>query len=182
MTAETGDRRPRQEAEPAGTLSDLATVRYLPDDAMVSVSAEFIDAPHVTYVSSLADLRGLIEETMAPYPAVHTRILLEQLKHEQEHAAAAAAVIDGCRSRFGLSAEPLRNGGTRWRPVYSWASPAPLMKLAIGAIVAAPFDVSPSDQAYLWAMGYRDARYVAERIRQFNRQARKPLPLPVTSR
>jgi hypothetical protein len=160
--------------------SDYAALRDLPDYAMVDVSAEFSDVPHaIGYADSPAGLLPIIRAIPASYPAAteaHLAMLEAEILHEAEHAAAASAL--GCSSRFCITMTPLPGGGVHARPCHSCVSSRPLSKLALASITAAPSRLSPDDLADLRDMGYRDADDVAERIREFNRRACQPLPLP----
>jgi hypothetical protein len=156
--------------------SNLAVLLDLPDDAMVSVPAEFIDLPNMRYADSGPEFRRLIREALAPFPDADLGFFEDQIPHEMEHAAAAQAL--GCTSRFFFKMIPQPGDDWYGIPGHVWASRNPVSKLAIAAIAAAPTWLSLDDVADLRRMGYQDAGDVADRIRGFNRRARCPLPLP----
>jgi hypothetical protein len=94
-----------------------------------------------------------------------------QVRHEQEHAAAALAA-GFTKVRYGLFVRRTRRevpGGvdvqTDWRMMLEHAAPSgPVTKLAYASIVAAPARLSAGDAEALRDMGYRDAADVARRI------------------
>lgn len=144
----------------------------------MKVSAGFTDVPYAKYASTPEGLRSLIIETLAPFPHADLSFLQTEIQHEAQHDAAARAL--GCTTRFAFSMIPLPDRSWQALPGHQWASERMLTKLAIASIAAAPACLSVNDRADLRSMGYRDAEDVAARIREFNRWARNPLPVPAS--
>jgi hypothetical protein len=161
------------------TNGSLSALLALDDYAMVSVSPDFTDLPYAKYASSAEGLRRLILDTLASFPDADLGFLEGAVAHEAGHDAAARAV--GCTTRFAFSVIPVL-GGWQALPSHGWVSEHPLTKLAIAAIAAAPACLSVNDLANLHCMGYRDAQDVADRIREYNRWVRHPLPVPTSQR
>jgi hypothetical protein len=153
------------------------------DLALVEVSAVFTDEPDITYADTLDGMQRLIDDFVARHAARHPdadwSLLDDAVAHESEHAAAAAAL--GCRSRFGLRVQQIPGNRCWVRPVHSCVSDAPLMKLAVAAMAAAPANPSEGDIEYLHDLGYAGVADVAGRILAYNKYARKPIPVPVSA-
>jgi hypothetical protein len=150
-----------------------AALRAAPDDAVTTGwDEDFTDDPDVTYASSPDGLRELAAALNASCQwQIDPDYIESQVRHEQEHAAAALAA-GFSKIRYGLFVHRApRNvpGGvtvrTDWRMMINHVAPAgPVSKLAYAAIVAAPAVLSAGDEEALRVMGYRNAADVTKRI------------------
>lgn len=134
--------------------------------------------PYTLYADSPGGLLRFFRETFALHPpggGAGLEIAEEQIRHEAEHGAAARSL--GCSVRFTFSMVP-RPGGWEPRAGSQWVSRVPLSRLAAASIYAAPSRLSPADTDALRAAGYPDPEDLAGRIREFNRTADHPLPVP----
>lgn len=168
--------RPFTDEESRGSWKGLAE---MPDDAIACVPGSLEDLPELpgaTYAADIRGLRRIVREFTTRNYGWAEGSLLAEIPHEQEHAAAAQAL--GCRSRFFFRVAPTEGGGRGACLGHSWVARAPMTKLAVASIAAAPSYLSAGDLNDIRRMGYRDADDVAGRIRLFNRTAKHPLTMP----
>lgn len=155
---------------PNGTLH--AALRDRPDGTLIGWDDDFTDDPDTTYAPSPDGLRALAAKLNASCQwQIDPAYIEDQIRHEQEHAAAAVAA-GFTKIRYGLfvrrASREILGGveaSTDWHMCACHAAPArPVTKLAYASIVAAPVRLSEGDAQALRDMGYGDAADVARRM------------------
>lgn len=124
--------------------------------------------------SGLEELRRVIRESAGQFLGLNPADYEDDIAHEAEHAAAARAI--GCASHFlfKTAPHPVRHDVWCTVTVHVYASREPLTKLAVASIAAAPSQLSASDLADLYCMGYRDVDDVAARIQASGQVSASP--------
>lgn len=149
-------------------LSPLLRYESAPDDAQIPIS-EPPERADLVYANSVEELDYVLTYAERRlYAKPKARIVRSLVRHEAEHAAGFAAGHDG-QELFSMHiAHEWETRRTYVSSAHCHPPVGELSKIAFASAALRPHDFSYEDRLIMYALGYRSAAELDERIVTFN--------------